>query len=74
MLKKYEMYLKLFHALYHDLHVQTDILLLADIFEKFRDKFIEINGPDPSHFLPAPGLVWQACLKRTSRIRVINRH
>ena len=40
-------------------------LLLADIFEKFRDKCIEIYGLDPSHFLSAPGLTWQAFLKET---------
>ena len=39
--------------------------MLADIFEKFRDKCIEIYGLDPSHFLSAPGLAWQACLKET---------
>ena len=50
---------------YHDLHVQTDILLLAHVFEKFRDTCIEIYGLDPSHFLSAPGLAWQACLKKT---------
>ena len=49
---------------YHDLYVQTDILLLADVYEKCRDKCIEIYGLDPSHFLSAPGLAWQACLKR----------
>ena len=49
---------------YHDLYVQTDTLLLADVYEKFRDKCIEIYGLDPSHFLSAPGLVWQACLKK----------
>ena len=48
---------------YHDLYVQTDTLLLADVFEKFRDKCIEIYGLDPSYFLSAPGLAWQACLK-----------
>ena len=51
---------------YHDLYVQTDTLLLADVYEKFRDKCIEIYGLDPSHFLSAPGLVWQACLKKTN--------
>ena len=48
---------------YHDLYVQCDILLLPDAFEKFRDTCIEIYGPDPSYFLSAPGLAWQACLK-----------
>ena len=47
------------------MYVQTDILLLADVFEKFRDKCIEIYELDPSHFFPAPGLAWQACLKKT---------
>ena len=50
---------------YHDLYVQCDTLLLADVFEKFRDTCIEIYGLDPSHFLSAPGLAWQACLKKT---------
>ena len=50
---------------YHDLYVQTDTLLLADVYEKFRDKCIEIYGLDPSYFLSAPGLAWQACLKKT---------
>ena len=51
---------------YHDLYVQTDTLLLADVYEKFRDKCIEIYGLDPSYFLSAPGLAWQACLKKTN--------
>ena len=50
---------------YHDLYVQSDTLLLADVFENFRDKCIEIYGLDPAHFLSAPGLAWQACLKKT---------
>ena len=49
---------------YHDLYVQTDTLLLADVYEKFRDKCIEIYGLDPSYFLSTPGLAWQACLKK----------
>ena len=47
------------------MHVQCDTLLLADVFENFRDKCIEIYGLDPAHFLSAPGLAWQACLKKT---------
>ena len=41
---------------YHDLYVQTDISLLADVFQTFRDTYIEIYGLDPSYFLSAPGL------------------
>ena len=49
---------------HHELYVQCDTLMLADVFEKFRDTCIEIYGLDPSHFLSAPGLAWQACLKK----------
>ena len=45
---------------YHDLYVQCDTLLLADVFENFRDKGIEIYELDPAHFLSALGLAWQA--------------
>ena len=48
----------------HDLYVQSDTLLLADVFENFRNKCIEIYDLDPAHFLSAPGLAWQACLKK----------
>ena len=41
---------------YHDLYVQTDVSLLADAFQTFRDTCIEIYGLDPSHFLSAPRL------------------
>ena len=41
---------------YHDLYVQSDTVLLADVFENFRDKCIEIYQLDPAHFLSAPGL------------------
>ena len=50
---------------YHDLYVQSDTLLLADVFENFRNKCIEINELDSATFLSAPGLVWQVCLKKT---------
>ena len=36
---------------YHDLYVQNDALLLADVFEKFREKYIEIYGLDLHIFL-----------------------
>ena len=41
---------------YHDLYVQADTLLLAYVYEKFKDKCIGIYGVDPSYFLLAPGL------------------
>ena len=41
---------------YHDLYIQSDTLLLADVFENFRNKGIEIYELDPAHFLSAPGL------------------
>ena len=50
---------------YHDLYVQSDTLLLADVFENFGDKCIEIYQLDPAHFLSAPGLAWLVCLKKT---------
>ena len=42
---------------YHDLYVQSDTLLLADVFEKFRNTCIEEYELDPAHFLSALGLV-----------------
>ena len=39
---------------YHDLYVQSDTLLLADVFENLRNKCIEIYEIDPAHFLSAP--------------------
>ena len=50
---------------YHNLYVQGDTLLFADVFENFRNKCIEIYELDPAHFLSASGLAWQACLKET---------
>ena len=49
---------------YHDLYAQRDILLLADVFENFIDKCIEIYGLDQTYFVSALGSVWQACLKK----------
>ena len=49
---------------YHDLHVQSDTLLLAHVLESFRSKCKEIYELDPAYFLSAPGLTWQVCLKK----------
>ena len=50
---------------YHDLYVQCDAFLLADVYENFRNTCIKIYGLDPAHFLSASGLIWQACFKKT---------
>ena len=52
------------HGEYHDLHVQSDTLLLAVVFENFGNMCLEIYGLDPVYFVSAPGLAWQACLKK----------
>ena len=44
---------------YHDLHVQSDTLLLADVFENFRNMCLKEYELDPAHFLSLPGLAWQ---------------
>ena len=51
---------------YHDLYVQSDTLLLADVFENFRNTCLKVYELNPAHFLSLPGLAWQACLKKTS--------
>ena len=50
---------------YHDLYVQSDTLLLADVFENFRKMCLEIYELDPTYFVFEPGLAWQGCLKKT---------
>ena len=51
---------------YHDLYVQSDTLLLADVFENFKKTCLKVYELDPAHFLSLPGLAWQACLKKTN--------
>ena len=50
---------------YHDSYVQSDTLLLADVFENFRNMCPEIYKLDPAKFLSAPGLTQKAALKKT---------
>ena len=49
----------------HNLYAQSDTLFLADVFENFRNMFLKIYGLDLVYFVSAPGLAWQACLKKT---------
>ena len=48
---------------YHDL--EKDVLLLADVFEKFIDTCLKYYGLDPCHYFSSPGLSWDAMLKMT---------
>ena len=50
---------------YHDVYLQTDVLLLADIFENFRRVCIKVYKLDPAHFFSAPNLSWDAMLIST---------
>ena len=47
------------------MYAQNDTLLLADVFENFRNNCLEIYELDPIYFVSAAGLAWQAFLKKT---------
>ena len=47
------------------MYVQSDTLLLANVFENFSNMCINVYELDPANLLSAPGLAWQAALKKT---------
>ena len=50
----------------HDLlYFKSDTLLLPDVLENFRKMCLEVYELDPAKFILAPGLAWQAALKKT---------
>ena len=51
---------------YHELYNKVDVLLLADVFEHFRNICLENYQLDPTHYYTAPGLAWDAALKVTN--------
>ena len=51
---------------YLDHYLKKDVLLLADVFEKFIDTCLKFYGLDPCHYFSSPGLSWDAMLKMTS--------
>ena len=50
---------------YHDLYLRTDVVLLANVYEAFRDTCLKHYKLDPAHFYTSLGLAWKACLKHT---------
>ena len=50
---------------YHDLYLKCDVLLLANVFEKFRNNSLKNHRLYPSHYLSASGLSWDVMLKLT---------
>ena len=50
---------------YHDHYLKKDLLLLADVYEKFIDTCLKYYGLDPFHYFISPGLSWNAMLKMT---------
>ena len=50
---------------YYDLYLQTDVLLLCDVFENFRATCMQHYTLDPAHYFSALGLAWDAMLKMT---------
>ena len=50
---------------YHDLYLRTDVLLLTDVFENFRDLCMEYYGLDPAHYYTLPNFAWDAMLLKT---------
>ena len=50
---------------YHDIYLKSDVTLLGDVFQTFRETCLDSYGLDPAHYFTAPGLSWEAMLKYT---------
>ena len=51
---------------YHDLYLKTDVNLLSDVFENFRNICLQQCKLDPANYYTSPGLSWDALLKKTN--------
>ena len=52
---------------FHDTYLKTDVLLMADVFEAFRNTSLKNYKLDPDHFYTPPRLTWQALLKTAAQ-------
>ena len=50
---------------YHDVYLRSDTILLADVFENFRNTALSTYKLDPAHYVTAPGLSWDSMLRYT---------
>ena len=50
---------------YHNHYLKDDVLLSADVFQKFNATCLKFYGLDPCHYFSFPGLSWDAMLKMT---------
>ena len=50
---------------YSDLYLKKDVILLAEVFENFRNNCLAVYELDPAHYYTTPGLSWDAMLKNT---------
>ena len=57
---------------YHDLYLNTDVLWLGDVFEKFIDMCLEYYRLEPCHYFSNPGLSWKAMLEMTKWLKWLN--
>ena len=53
---------------YHNLYLKCDVLLLADVFEKFRNNSLNNYGLCPSQCLKTPRLKWNVILKKKKAV------
>ena len=51
---------------YYNHYLKKNVLLSANIFERFIDTCLKFYGLDPCHYFSSPGLSWDAMLKMTS--------
>ena len=70
--EEYKHALKVYEALgcktfkdYHLAYLKCDVLILADVFEKFRKTCMTYYGLDPANYLTVPGVAWDAMLLKT---------